>query len=169
MDFDRIDKDLIPKLCGDIGDEMFPFREMAESLSISEETLLGRIKDFLRRGLMRRFGAILFHRKAGFAGNAMIVMNVPDGILDEMGEKISAYSAVSHCYARPRLPDWPYNLYAMIHDKTEDECRKSAARLMKKIGAGDYRILSSVREFKKSSMVYLRETNNRNSHFGSVI
>jgi hypothetical protein len=37
---------------------------------------------------------------------------------------------VSHCYRRPRrLPDWPYNLFAMLHGRTRAEVEQQAVQI----------------------------------------
>lgn len=98
---------------------------------------------------MRRFAAILNHRQVGFNANGMVVWDCPEGRLDEIGLILATQSEVSHCYYRPGYPDWPYNLYAMVHGRSVDDCQKIAAKLGRVVQLPDYRILFSTREFKK--------------------
>ena len=151
---DDLDRRIIRRACGDIGSSAHPFREMAGELGLDETKLLRRLRTYKQRGMLRRFGAILKHQQAGFVANGMSVWNVPDGDVVRVGEQMAAAREVSHCYERPRLPDWPYNLFGMIHGRSEDECRTVAARMAREIGIDDYRVLFSLREFKKTSMVY---------------
>jgi DNA-binding Lrp family transcriptional regulator len=156
-ELDDLDCRIIACLCGDIGTSLHPFAEIAAELGITEDELLARLQSYRQRGLLRRFGAILRHRRAGYNANGMCVWNVPDGRVHHVGRQVAGFDEVSHCYRRPRLPDWPYNLYAMIHGHTEDECRQTAARIAGHIELDDYRILFSVCEFKKTSMAYFAD------------
>ena len=81
-----------------------------------------RINDMLDRGVIRRLGLVPNHYRLGFKGNGMTVWNVPDAQLEEAGRRLGEMDFVSHCYARPRhLPDWPYNLFAMVHGRDRDD------------------------------------------------
>lgn len=151
---DPLDREIIARLCGDIGEGLFPFHELAEDLGISEPQVLARIARYRERGMLRRFGAILRHQAAGFTANGMSVWNVPADDVERVGQLMSAVPEISHCYERPRVPDWPYNLFGMIHAHSEDECRAIAARVSALTGIAEYDILFSRREFKKSSMIY---------------
>jgi len=72
-------------------------------------------------GIIRRIGAVPNHYKLGYRFNGMTVWNVPDEVIDELGHKVGQLEFVSHCYHRPRhLPGWPYNLFAMVHGKSQE-------------------------------------------------
>jgi DNA-binding Lrp family transcriptional regulator len=103
----------------------------------------------MSNGFIRRFAAVLNHRQVGFSANGMVVWNCPEERLDVSGAILSSHAEVSHCYCRPSYPAWPYNLYAMVHARSEEECRGIAEKLGNSIGLGDYRILFSTKEFKK--------------------
>ena len=83
----------------------------------------------MRQGTIRRFAAILNHREVGFRANGMVVWNCPRDRIDEIGAILASYPEVSHCYNRPAYPDWPYNLYAMVHGRSPEECESIAQRL----------------------------------------
>lgn len=151
-----LDRTIIARACGDIGDGLYPFRDLAAEVGIPEEELLTRLRGYAACGQLRRFGAILFHQAAGFTANGMSVWNVPDADVQRVAAIMAACDEVSHCYERPRLPDWPYNLFAMIHGRSEADCRQVVARLAAATGLDAHDILFSVREFKKTSMVYER-------------
>ncbi|MHC1743004.1 MAG: Lrp/AsnC family transcriptional regulator [Syntrophobacteraceae bacterium] len=126
-----------------------PFKSWAETLRLEEDALLSLMSDWIQRGIMRRFAAVLNHRQAGFSANGMVVWRCPEEAIAEKGPILASFSEVSHCYHRPSYPEWPYNLYAMVHGRTVDECQGTAARLGDAIGLTDYQILFSTREFKK--------------------
>lgn len=151
---DPLDQRIIARLCDDIGESREPFAAVARELEISEEELLARIRRYQDDGLMRRLGAILRHQRAGYVANGMSVWQVPVARVAEVGSIIAACPEVSHCYARPALPDWPYNVYAMIHAASEDACHAVAVRIAHATGIREYQVLFSRREFKKTSRVY---------------
>ncbi len=65
-----------------------------------------------------------------------------------------SFNQISHCYRRNPTPDWPYNLYTMIHGKDEESCRVIAGQIAEKTSVTSYTILFSRKELKKTSMVY---------------
>ncbi|MBI1883781.1 MAG: Lrp/AsnC family transcriptional regulator [Chlamydiae bacterium] len=131
-----------------------PFKKISDHLNISEEKLFEEIAGLVRRGKMRRFAAILNHRRAGFMANAMGVWKVSSEKIDEMGAKMAVYKAVSHCYRRPTYPDWPYPLFSMVHGKTEEECEKILEAISQDTGLGEYQALYSSTEYKKIRVKY---------------
>ena len=154
LTFDDLDRRLIARACGDVGESRSPFRQMASELGVGQEEILARLRHYEQTGAMRRFGAVLRHRAAGFAANGMSVWDVPEAEALRAGNAMSAHREVSHCYQRPRFEGWPYNLFAMIHGRTREECMPVAERIAREIGVRDYHVLFSLREFKKTSMVY---------------
>jgi siroheme decarboxylase len=126
-----------------------PFAQWANALGMEEEALLGCIVQWMNLGFIRRFAAVLNHRQVGFNANGMVVWACPEDRVDEYGIILSSHAEVSHCYHRPAHVQWPYNLYAMIHGRTSEDCQAIAERLATAIRLPDYRILFSTREFKK--------------------
>jgi len=148
------DKRLIARLCKDLPLEERPFLALAEALGTTEDEVLERTRRLDREGIMRRFGAILEHRKAGMVGNAMTAWAVSDERADEVGEYAASLEAVSHCYLRERARGWPYTLFAMIHAGSDAACRGVAAAIAERFGLKEWVLLTSTREFKKSSLQY---------------
>lgn len=126
-----------------------PFAVWAEQLGMTEAELLELVSEWLRVGFMRRFAAVLNHRQVGFSANGMVIWSCPAESIDECGRVLASHAEVSHCYQRPAYREWPYNLYAMVHGRTEEDSRKIAEKLSEAIHLHDYRILFSTREFKK--------------------
>jgi len=126
-----------------------PFAEWASGIGMTEEGLLELIAQWLNHGFMRRFAAVLNHREVGFSANGMVVWNAPLDRIDEYGQILASHSEVSHCYHRPAYAVWPYNLYAMVHGRSIEDCRNTAEKLGKAIHMEEYHILFSTKEFKK--------------------
>lgn len=134
-----------------------PFLEYARELGVSFADLQTMHQRFIETGKMRRFSAVLHHRIAGFSANAMGVWPVrttDNAELDKVGEIMAGFRAVSHCYKRPSYPDWPYNIFTMIHGKSQGECEQTMAAIAEKTGIKDYSALYSTKEYKKVRVKY---------------
>jgi DNA-binding Lrp family transcriptional regulator len=129
-----------------------PFRGFASELEISEQEVVDRLKKLRTAGKIRRFAASIGHRAIGITANAMCVWNVPDERIEEVGKIMADFSEVTHCYERPRYPDWPYNLFTMVHSYTPEDCKKVATRISAATGIKDYTLFFSEREFKKTGV-----------------
>ncbi len=134
-----------------------PFVNAANNLGLTENEVFEKMKHYEDIGVMRRFAAILRHRQIGFTANGMIVWKVPEDKISEVGGKLGSFPQVSHCYERPTYPDWPYNVFSMIHCKTQDEAHDVAKTIQDQIHVDDYDILFSTREFKKTRVEYFVE------------
>ncbi len=126
-----------------------PFAQWASALGMSEAELLETVSGWIGTGVIRRFAAVLNHRQVGFRANGMVVWNCPEDRIDTVGEILATHAEVSHCYYRPAYPEWPYNLYAMVHGRSAEECETIARKLAASTGFDNFRILFSTKEFKK--------------------
>lgn len=134
-----------------------PFEAIADELGLPFDEAAKMHRQFLESGRMRRFAAVLHHRKAGFGANAMGVWAGPQNdpeTLRELGETMAGFSAVSHCYERPSYPEWPYNLFTMVHGKSEDECEQTLQAIADATGITNRHALYSTKEFKKVRVRY---------------
>ncbi len=129
-----------------------PFKQIAEELGITGNEVLARLELLIKEGVIRRFGASIGHRVIGITANAMCTWNVPDEKVEEIGAIMAGFPEVTHCYERPRYPDWKYNLFTMIHAYSRIECEKVAKEISNATGIKDYSILFSEREFKKTGV-----------------
>ena len=134
--------------------EREPFAAIAERLAWPVAQVVEQVREWLDAGVIRRFGAVVRHRELGYRANGMAVFCSPPETIDAAGQSLAADPAVSHCYRRPALPDFPYTLFAMTHGRSEDGVRRTVAHLADAAGLTDYDVLFSVREFKKDSMRY---------------
>ena len=131
-----------------------PFTPMAERLGISLRELFDAADEFQRRGIMRRFSAVLHHRRAGFRSNAMAVWKVPSERAVEVGNMMAQSRWVTHCYERPTFPDWQYTHFTMIHATSQAQCEEVAQELSDATGITEYQLLYSTREYKKTRVRY---------------
>jgi DNA-binding Lrp family transcriptional regulator len=132
-----------------------PYQTIANSLGISDEVVMQKIIVMQEQGIIRRIAAVPNHYRLGYKFNGMTVWNIEDKHIDEMGERIGQLNFVSHCYHRPRhLPEWPYNLFAMIHSKTEEGVKRQEqiiADLLGQYNLGQD-VLYSTRILKKTGL-----------------
>jgi DNA-binding Lrp family transcriptional regulator len=145
---------VIKELQKDITVTSEPYAEAVERLGIGYDEFFAIAHELKDAGVMRRFATILNHRKAGFSANAMSVWSVPEEDGERIGREMAEFSAVSHCYLRPKYPNWPYNLFAMVHAKTQEECDVLIEEMAKESGLSEYGKLYSSVEFKKQRLVY---------------
>ncbi|MBE3097000.1 MAG: AsnC family transcriptional regulator [Planctomycetes bacterium] len=134
-----------------------PFVGAGAQLGWPVERIVEQIRQWMGMGIVRRFGAVVRHRDLGFAANGMAVFRSGGAQADEAGRRLAARPEVSHCYRRPPLEDFPFNLYAMVHGRSEDAVRQAVAAMAAEAGLTDYDVLFSVTEFKKASMRYFVE------------
>jgi DNA-binding Lrp family transcriptional regulator len=130
-----------------------PYREIADQAGMTEQEVLNRIRQMRERGLIRKFGAVVRHREAGFTGNAMVVWAVPEDRCEQVGQVLSSFPEITHCYERSPAFEGKYNLFSMIHLHHPDIEEKIEA-ISAATGIRDYMILTSEEEFKKISMEY---------------
>jgi len=113
--------------------------------------VLSRLRALIDEGIIRRFAATIGHRALGIVANAMIAWRVEPEDVDRAGKIMASFDEVTHCYERQSYPQWPYNLYTMVHSRDREECRNVARRISQATGISDYKILFSEREYKKTS------------------
>ena len=114
---------------------------------------MARMAVMQAHGIIRRIGAVPNHYKLGYRFNGMTVWNIPDDVIDELGEKVGRLDFVSHCYHRPRhLPEWPYNLFAMVHGKSQQDVDKQIQQIADVLGASNQGsdVLYSTKILKKT-------------------
>ena len=132
-----------------------PYHAIAEKLGLTADEVMARIEDLIEFGIIRRIGVVPNHYKLGYTANGMTVWDVPDEQIDELGMQVGALDCVSHCYHRPRhLPQWPYNLFAMVHGRSREEVEAKAKTIAGLLGEhnGANMILYSTRILKKTGL-----------------
>ena len=107
-----------------------PYAAVAEQVGASEAEVRRRLAAMLESGRIRRIGAVPNHYAIGYTANGMSVWDIADGVIDAVGERVGGLDFVTHCYRRPRhLPDWPYNLFAMVHAASREAALARVAEI----------------------------------------
>jgi DNA-binding Lrp family transcriptional regulator len=148
---------LIRELQEDLPVEPAPFAGMAARLGTTPDGLFAHAARLQASGHLRRYAAILYHRKAGYRANGMAVWKVPVDDVPVIGPKMASFRAVSHCYQRPVYPDWPYNLFTMIHAHTPEECQAIIDAIQAETGVQEYAVLYSTTEYRKVRVRYFSD------------
>jgi len=131
-----------------------PYEVIAAEVGIMRDELLLKLNHWKESGIIRRMAMIVYHHKLGFKANAMCVWHVDESGVDEAGRMLASSPAVTHCYRRPYTEIFPYDLYAMIHDKSWTAVHRLFLDISDKTGLVNGRFLCSTKEFKKTSMSY---------------
>lgn len=132
-----------------------PYHAVAEQVGSTPGEVMARLQHMLDSGIIRRIGAVPNHYALGYGANGMTVWDVVDERIDELGERIGQLDSVSHCYQRPRhLPDWPYNLFAMVHGHDRSEVEEKIRQIAELLGDAcrAHEILYSTRILKKTGL-----------------
>ncbi len=134
-----------------------PYQQIAKSLGWSEQKVIARLGQLIDSGVIKRLGVVVRHHELGYRANAMVVWDVPDSEVDRLGDLLGRQDCVTLCYQRPRhLPDWPYNLFCMVHGRDRDEVLACIARMSEGLGLDDINrtVLFSGRRFKQRGARY---------------
>jgi siroheme decarboxylase len=154
-DFTESERTVLGLVQGDLPDSATPYADIAATAGISEEEVIGLLTRLSELGTIRRFGATLRHQKAGYGANSMVAWYVEsDKDIDVVGQVMASRPEITHCYRRRNCLDWPYNLYTMIHGKTQQDCLRVVLELSEETGVEQFDLLFSHRELKKTSMRY---------------
>lgn len=131
-----------------------PYEDLARHVGWTAQQALDQVTHWLEQGVIRRVGAVVNHRRLGFEANGMAVFEVAPDRIDDVGRRLAETPEISHCYRRPPLPDWPYNLFAMVHGQGHDQVRRLVADLAGRLSIPNFDVLFSTTEYKKQSMRY---------------
>jgi DNA-binding Lrp family transcriptional regulator len=135
-----------------------PFAELAARAGLTEGMALELIERWLATGLIKRFGVVVRHRELGYQANAMCVWDVPDDAVHEVGKRLAKEPLVTLCYRRERaLPDWPYNLFCMVHGRRRVDVEREIEAIRTRVGLQAYpsAVLFSLRCFKQRGARYM--------------
>lgn len=154
---DAVDRQLIAVLQQGLPLVSRPYAVIGAEFNLSETEVLARVAQLKEKGIIKRLGVIVNHRRLGYKSNAMVVFDVDDGLIAKVGEQVSQFNFVNLCYQRPRYGElWPYNLYCMIHGKNRDKVLQQLAHLIDCCGlqTSQYEVLFSKQCFKQRGALY---------------
>ena len=149
-----LEKEIVQFIQDDIPMVTRPFKELARKIKLSEKEIVNLLENWHDTGLLRRLGVFIRHQKAGFRANGMSVWIVPKDQIASVGQLITTFPQVGHCYQRPIYPGWPYNMFAMIHERSRDAVIEVVQKISLATDIKQYDILFTEKEFKKNSMKY---------------
>ena len=157
----ELDRELLAALQPGLPLVSHPYHALAQALGLSARTVLDRLRDWLRQGIIKRLGIIVRHRALGYRANAMVVWDIPDAEVGAIGQALAEEAGVNLCYRRPRrLPRWPYNLFCMIHGRQREPVLERIEQL--RVGPGlaayPHAVLFSTRCFRQRGAYYLPMT-----------
>ncbi len=155
IELDSIDRIIIQATQAGLPLTPRPYHDIAEKIDIPVDVVMRRIQVMLENGVIRRIGAVPNHYALGWSANGMTVWDVPDEHIDTLGQQVGALEFVSHCYQRPRImPDWNYNLFAMVHGRDREEVETKTAQIAELLGKNckAHTILYSTKILKKTGL-----------------
>lgn len=137
-----------------------PYLTIATALGLQEGDVIRQIEQWLDNGFIKRMGLVVRHHQLGYSANAMVVWDVPDARVDELGERFRQFACVTLCYRRPRRrPDWPYNLFCMIHGQDRARVLGEIAAMVAECRLQDipHEVLFSNKQYKQTGGHYARK------------
>ncbi|MDH3659148.1 MAG: AsnC family transcriptional regulator [Alphaproteobacteria bacterium] len=155
LHLDAVDRALIKATQAGLPLVPRPFELIAERVGLDEQAVMDRLERMQVAGAIRRIAAVPNHYALGYRANGMSVWDVDDQAVDRLGRKVGALAFVSHCYRRPRrLPDWRYNLFAMVHGQSRDEVEDQVGEIASLLGeaAQSHEVLYSTKILKKTGL-----------------
>lgn len=143
---------------------LLPYQVIAQQLSLTEQQVIKQISLWQEEGLIRRFGLVIKHRRLGYDANAMVVWNIPNDDMDNVAQKLAKCAPVSLCYQRPRrLPDWPYNLFCMIHGTDRSLVLQQISQITEQLALESVQkdVLFSFKAYKQHGARYSKALNSK--------
>ncbi len=134
-----------------------PYQEVADRMGWSEQTVIDRLREMIDAGIIKRLGVVVRHHELGYRSNAMVVWDVADDQVDALGKRLGQQDCVTLCYQRPRrLPDWPYNLFCMVHGRDRGEVLACIDDMVEGLGLEEvaHTVLFSGQRFRQRGALY---------------
>jgi DNA-binding Lrp family transcriptional regulator len=156
LSFNETERKILRVVQKDLPKSLTPYADIAKMAGTDEDFVLKFLRHLKDTGRIRRFGASIKHQRAGYNHNVMIVWIARSRAeADQAGTTASTHPLISHCYYRPsNVPDWPYNMFTMIHGRHKNEYLEVIKFILCHTTLETYEILHSLKELKKTSMTY---------------
>jgi siroheme decarboxylase len=156
---DIVDQRIIRRLQEDFPLTAAPYQVLAQEIGIEETELLERLKQMKSSGVLRKMGAVLQHRNAGFHGNALCCWQISQDRIEAVAEQMTDCPFISHVYLRQPHPKWPYNLYTVFHGRSREQCRELIGEVAGRLGINEPQVMFSRKNWKRSQLILLRDRN----------
>lgn len=134
-----------------------PYADLGKEIGMTEGEVISRLKKLNESKIIKRFGVVVRHHELGYRANAMTVWDIDDTKIKTLGACMGGFDFVTLCYRRPRrLPEWPYNLFTMIHGKNREHVLSNIELLVNQCGlkAVNHEVLFSTKRFKQRGAIY---------------
>ena len=167
-----LERELIRQIEGGLPLVPKPYAEVADRLGLEESEVIDLVKRLKQDGRIKRMGVIVRHWELGYHASAMVVWDIPDEIVDELGDRFGDMPFVTLCYRRPRRPPaWRYNLFTMIHGYDRDHVKNQVNQLEQLLPETGFphEILFSLRRFKQRGARYGTGCDRRKPTAGSAV
>lgn len=150
---DEIDLKLLAAMEKGIALSTEPFNEIAQQLGITQQEVITRLSKLKQEGVIRRFGASIKPNNVGFSANALVAWKTPEKRVAEVGDYLSKFPDISHCYQRKAVDGrWEYNLYTVIHAPEREGIQRMVNQISLETGINEYKILYSARDLKRANV-----------------
>ena len=150
---DEIDRKLLAGMEKGIALTTEPFNEIALQLGITTKEVITRLTKLKDQSVIRRFGASIKPNNIGFSANALVAWKVPENRVQEIGDYLSKYQEISHCYERKTVDGrWEYNLYTVMHAREREVIQRMVEEVSGGIAINEYKILYSTRDLKRTNI-----------------
>lgn len=155
MDKDEIDQTILRITQERIPLVKEPFGKIAKGIGISHAEVITRIKRLINKGVIKRLGISVNQRKVGIVANAVVAWKVPQEQVESVGNMLSAYKEITHCYERITIPGkWEHNLFTVLHGYNRKSVEETAKRLSEAVGITEYLVMFSNEQFKRTSVMH---------------
>lgn len=133
-----------------------PYHAFAQQINSTEHAVIAHVQGLAEQGLFRRFGIVVKHRALGINANVMLVLDIEDERVHQLGTALGQAAGVNLCYRRPRRPDWPYNLFCMVHGRDRQAVEAHVFELLEQhdLLQRPHHLLFSTRAFKQRGARY---------------
>lgn len=130
---DDIDRHIINQLQSGFPLCNEPYKEVAESIGISEQDLLQRLSRLLDDKTLTRFGPMYDAQKLGGAFS-LVAMQVPGDQFDHVADIVNSYPEVAHNYQR----DHAFNMWYVLATETPEQIENVNRNIEERTGLKVY-------------------------------
>ncbi|MDR3270901.1 MAG: Lrp/AsnC family transcriptional regulator, partial [Peptococcaceae bacterium] len=140
---EQTDQLLLDQLQGTFPLTLRPYRALAESVGVSEEDALRRIRGMRQAGLIRRIGGIMNSRSLGYF-STLCAAKVPPEKIDRLAERLNQLPGVTHNYLRAHA----YNMWFTLIAPSQSRAEEILTDLRAQSGVDEIFSLPALRLFK---------------------